>query len=97
MAKGLKTGGRQKGTSNKLTGTLKEMITQYVTDELQHLPTLLNKLEPKDKAEYIIKLLPYILPKKAPVEEPQEPIPAERNRLAYSMFKTQMTRTATVK
>lgn len=86
MAKGLKTGGRQKGTSNKLSGSVKEMITQFVTDELQHLPTLLNKLDSKEKAEFIIKLLPYILPKKAPVEEP-----IEQNKAGsmYQRFKEQ--------
>jgi len=97
MAKGIKTGGRQKGTSNKLTGTVKEMITQFVTDELQHLPTLLNMLDPKEKAEYIIKLLPYILPKKAPVEQPIEQNPNERRKLMYNMFKTETSQNATVK
>lgn len=86
MAKGIKTGGRQKGTSNKLSGTVKEMITQFVTDELQHLPTLLNKLEPKEKAEYIIKLLPYIVPKIAPAESPKDKNYQERS-LIHSMFK----------
>ena len=91
MAKGIKTGGRQKGTSNKLSGTVKEMITQFVTDELQHLPTLLNKLEPKEKAEYIIKLLPYILPKKAPVDTLKDKEPQARSSLTYNMFKSQST------
>ncbi|MGQ7867831.1 hypothetical protein [Sunxiuqinia sp. sy24] len=89
MAKGIKTGGRQKGTSNKLTGTVKEMIGQLVAKEIEHLPTILNKLEPKEKAEFIIKLLPYILPKKAPVEEPKEN-PTNRNRFIHSMFKAQV-------
>lgn len=93
MAKGVKTGGRQKGTSNKLSGTVKEMITQFVTDELQHLPTLLNKLEPKDKAEYIIKLLPYIVPKIAPAEAPNGKNYQERS-LVHSMFKTRSEQNA---
>lgn len=93
MAKGVKTGGRQKGTSNKLSGTVKEMITQFVTDELQHLPTLLNKLEPKEKAEYIIKLLPYIVPRIAPAEAPKE----ERKKSFYEMFKAQTSSDSTLK
>lgn len=97
MAKGVKTGGRQKGTSNKLSGTVKEMITQFVTDELQHLPTLLNKLEPKEKAEYIIKLLPYILPKKAPVEEGKDQSPNDRRHLMYSIFKAQTSQNTLAK
>lgn len=59
------------------------MITQFVTDELQHLPTLLTK----DKAEYIIKLLPYIVPKIAPAEAPIGKNYQERS-LVHSMFKT---------
>jgi len=91
MAKGVKTGGRQKGTSNKLTGTIKEMVTQFVTNEMQHLPSLLNQLEPKEKAEYIIKLLPYVLPKIVPVEAPKEKNSQERS-LMYSMFKSPVSR-----
>lgn len=90
MAKGVKTGGRQKGTSNKLSGTVKEMIVQFVTNEIQHLPSLLNQLEPKDKAEYIIKLLPYILPKKAPVDSLKEKDPQARRSSMFNMFKTQL-------
>ncbi|HZL11069.1 MAG TPA: hypothetical protein VFC65_13835 [Prolixibacteraceae bacterium] len=97
MAKGIKTGGRQKGTSNKLSGTVKEMITQFVTNEIQHLPSLLNRLEPKEKAEYIIKLLPYILPKKATVEEPKEDSPNERRSLMHNMFKTQTSQNTIAK
>lgn len=97
MAKGLKTGGRQKGTSNKLTGSVKEMLTQFVTNEVQHLPTLLNKLEPKEKAEYIIKLLPYILPKKAPVEDLAAQNQSEKRELIFKMFKTQTVQNLPIK
>lgn len=90
MAKGVKTGGRQKGTSNKLTGTVKEMITQFVTDELQYLPTLLNRLEPKEKAEYIIKLLPYIMPKIAPTNAPIEKTQQERSEFIRKMMNMKM-------
>ncbi len=90
MARGMKTGGRQKGTSNKLSGTVKEMLTQFVTNEVEHLPTLLNQLEPKEKAEYIIKLLPYILPKKAPVEESKEQSSNDKRNMAFQMFKEQI-------
>ena len=69
MAKGLKTGGRKKGTPNLLTGTTKEIIGQIVLKELQRLPGLLDQMDPKEKADCIFKLLPYILPKTAPVEE----------------------------
>lgn len=70
MAKGVKTGGRQKGTPNLLTGTTKEIIGSIVLKELQRLPALMDQLDPKEKADCILKLLPYVLPKTAPVEEP---------------------------
>ncbi|RKD90438.1 hypothetical protein [Mangrovibacterium diazotrophicum] len=63
MAKGVKTGGRSKGTPNKLTGTVKEMILQAISMEIENLPAILKELEPKEKADFVIKLLPYILPK----------------------------------
>jgi hypothetical protein len=94
MAKGIKTGGRQKGTSNKLSGTVKEMITQFVTNEIQHLPSILSMLEPREKADYIIKLLPYILPKKAPIEEPKEP---SRPMRIHDMFKAEMAQNEKMK
>ena len=70
MAKGVKTGGRQKGTPNLLTGTTKEIIGNIVLRELQRLPALMDQLDPKEKADCILKLLPYILPKTAPGQEP---------------------------
>lgn len=72
MAKGIKTGGRQKGTSNKLTGSVKEMITQLIENEVKHLPGLLNQMQPKEKADLVLKLLPYIIPKIASVDAPKE-------------------------
>lgn len=86
MAKGLKTGGRQRGTSNKLTGTVKEMITQFVETEIRHLPQLLKQLEPKEKADLIIKLLPYIVPKIAPVDAPKDITPQERWKYLKEMM-----------
>lgn len=91
MAKGIKTGGRQKGTSNKLTGTIKEMITQFVENEIKHLPGLLNQIEPKEKADLILKLLPYIIPKIAPVDAPKEISPQEKWKTLKQMMYTGIT------
>ena len=76
MAKGFKTGGRKVGTKNKLTGTTKEMIVQIVTNELQRLPLTLDQMEPKERFDVIVKLLPYISPKIMPVEEETKVKPA---------------------
>jgi hypothetical protein len=73
MARGVKTGGRQKGTPNKVTGTVREMISQSISTELESLPKLLKQLEPKERMDTIIKLLPYLIPKADPKQEPEKP------------------------
>ena len=76
MAKGLKTGGREKGTPNKLTKELRGLLKDLLHQELENLPAHLNSLEPKDRLEIIVKLLPYAIPKVEPVhfkeDEPME-------------------------
>jgi hypothetical protein len=93
MAKGLKTGGRQKGTSNKLSGTVKEMITQFVENEVRQLPGLLSQMEPKEKADLILKLLPYIIPKIAPADTSTEKKPEE----SWDSIKSLMNRSMPLK
>ena len=63
MAKGFKTGGRELGTPNKTTSELRKVLKHMVDDELQNLQDNINELEPKERIELLIKLLPYILPK----------------------------------
>jgi hypothetical protein len=72
MARGIKTGGRQKGTSNKLTATIKEKIAQAVENEIEKLPLFLRYMDAKDSIDIMIKLLPYIVPKIAPVDASNE-------------------------
>lgn len=60
---GRKYGGRKKGTPNKITGTVKEMINKTLTKQLESLPKLLSELSPKERVEVVIKLLPYLIPK----------------------------------
>lgn len=57
--KGVKTGGRQKGTPNALTTAAKEILQQVIDQEIANLPALLESLEPKDRAQLLVKLLPY--------------------------------------
>lgn len=74
MAKGIKTGGRTQGTPNKLTAEVKETIKNIVENEINGLETRLNTLETKERIEFLIKLLPYVLPK-----EPETSIYKEEN------------------
>ena len=63
MAKGFKTGGRELGTPNKTTTELRKVLKHMVDNELQNLQDNINELEPKERIELLIKLLPYVMPK----------------------------------
>jgi hypothetical protein len=60
---GKKHGGREKGTPNKLTKELRNVLKDIIYNELESLDEKLEELEPKERIELIIKLLPYTLPK----------------------------------
>ena len=62
MAKGYKTGGRQTGTQNKRTA-IKENIEDMVLQEFEKIPNYIESLNNKERLEFIIKLLPYAVPK----------------------------------
>ncbi len=49
MAKGIKTGGREQGTPNKLTTELRAVLKDLLHRELAALPENLEKLETKDR------------------------------------------------
>ena len=63
MAKGYKSGGRKKGTPNKLTKELRVVLKDAVFNELESIEEKLDQLDPKERVEMIIKLMPYALPK----------------------------------
>ena len=60
---GRKHGGREKGTPNKLTKELRNVLKDIIYNELESLEEKLDELAHKERIELIIKLLPYILPK----------------------------------
>lgn len=55
--------GRAKGTPNRITKESREILFEVVQNEIINLPNLLEKLEPRERAFVIIKLLPYLIPK----------------------------------
>jgi len=63
MAKGKKTGGRVKGTPNKLTREMRTILKNTIFYQLEEIESNLKNLEPKERIELLIKLLPYVLPK----------------------------------
>ena len=60
---GNKTGGRQKGTLNKTTINLKNTINGIVERQFETLESDLQGLDGRDKINFILKLIEYILPK----------------------------------
>jgi len=63
---GKKYGGREAGTPNKLTKELRAALKNILHQEIELLPDHFNKLEPKDRLELLVKLLPFALPKVEP-------------------------------
>ena len=58
----MKFGGRQKGTPNKRTA-ITENIEELVLQEFNKIPHYIESLNNKERLEFIIKLLPYAVPK----------------------------------
>jgi hypothetical protein len=69
MARGKKTGGRKKGTPNKITAQTRQQIQEIIN---ALLPDALNMIkaidDPAKQLDAIAKLLPYILPKMSEVK-----------------------------
>lgn len=63
--KGKKTGGRQKGTPNKTTSTLRTAISKIVNDYYNSEMLLedIYKLKPKERVDIMEKLAAYVVPK----------------------------------
>ena len=60
---GIKHGGRQKGTPNRLTRELRVVLKDVVYQELSLVQENLSKLDPKDRIDLLIKLIPFVCPK----------------------------------
>lgn len=69
---GKKYGGRTKGTPNVITGDLRAFIYELVS---KHLEADLNAIEPRKRAELLIRCLPFVLPTYPNDQpEPTEPL-----------------------
>ena len=60
---GVKYGGRQKGTPNRMTKELRSVLKDVLYQELEQIQTHLDILKPKERVELLIKLMPFVLPK----------------------------------
>ena len=60
---GKKYGGRKKGTPNRMTKELRSVLKDVLYEEIEALQERLDALNPKERVELLIKLMPYALPK----------------------------------
>ena len=67
--KGKKTGGRQKGTPNKTTTSLRDWFLQLINDNRAKIQKDFEELDGKERLQWLEKILPYLLPK---VQNPVE-------------------------
>ena len=63
-----KTGGRTANTPNKINAQAKEIILTVVNDEVAKIPSLLDKLKPKDRLEIVIKLMSFVVPRQTKIQ-----------------------------
>lgn len=61
--KGEKTGGRAKGTPNKVTQEVRQLFNELVRENLPQLRLDLATLEPYQRVNALVKLSQFILPK----------------------------------
>lgn len=64
--KGKKTGGRQKGTPNKVTQSTRQIISDLVNEITSDLLTNLDQMTLEEKARLLPRLLDYSIPKYQP-------------------------------
>lgn len=70
MAQGRKTGGRKKGTPNRVSGDMKAVLASFASDYYNTGEFLKDffDLEPKDRLDIFTKILPYFTPKMQAVQ-----------------------------
>lgn len=59
----LKGNGRPKGSQNKVSGKLREVIAQFLDENFDKLKADFEDMDPKERASFYEKLLPYALPR----------------------------------
>lgn len=62
MARGIKTGGRTKGTPNKTTSEIREHFQNLISENLKQLNDDLKSLEPLQRLKMIIELSKFVVP-----------------------------------
>ncbi len=79
-----KTGGRQKGTPNKITAENREFLSNLFSENYELIQQDFLNLDSYQRCMVITKILPYILPKMQPVSETEEQKRAAEQLRLYS-------------
>jgi len=58
-----KHGGRKKGTPNRLTKDIRLKLKDFVFNEISYISDNVVSLDNEKRLEFLIKLIPYVLPK----------------------------------
>lgn len=53
----------KENTESILTTDLRNSLKELFKKELTKIPGYINMLQPKDKLDYLLKMMPYVLPK----------------------------------
>ena len=66
--------GRPKGSANTLSVKIRQTIAEFVAEKSDTLEEIYNGISsPDEKAKFLLKLLPFIIPKQTEVVEPEPP------------------------
>lgn len=63
-----KTGGRKKGTPNKITKAVRAQLVKIINRNVRNIQTDLDSLEPKDRLTILEKLMQYVVPKQSAIK-----------------------------
>lgn len=55
--------GRPKGSKNVVQNSARESLRSFISDRLDELPEIYNKLDPEKKIDALIKLSAFVIPK----------------------------------
>jgi len=59
--------GRPKGVPNKTGRELKEVVKALIDREMNSIDNYLSQLDPKERLDVIVKLMPYVLPRQTEI------------------------------
>jgi hypothetical protein len=68
MAKGTKTGGRQKGTPNATTKEIKELITAFIQKEFETIDKTYSQAPASERLKFLASIIQFSVPKLKEIE-----------------------------